>query len=87
MNGEAMLKQAAAVVANRRETYGDPAVAMANIARRWSITLDQPVTPAQVALCMIDLKLARLAHDPAHLDSLVDVAGYAAVLREVVDHD
>ena len=38
----------------------------------------------QVVLCLIDLKLARLAHDPAHLDSLRDIAGYAAVLREVV---
>jgi len=83
MNGESMLKQAAAVVANRRETYGDPVVAMPAIARRWSITLGRPVTPTQVALCLIDLKMARLVHDPAHLDSLVDVAGYAAVLKEV----
>jgi len=83
MNGESMLKQAAAVVANRRETYGDPVVAMTAIARRWSITLGRPVTPTQVALCLIDLKMARLVHDPAHLDSLVDVAGYAAVLKEV----
>jgi hypothetical protein len=34
-------------------------------------------------LCLIDLKLARLARPPKHLDSQVDVAGYAAVLREV----
>ena len=32
---------------------------------------------------LIDLKLARLAHDPRHLDSMIDVAGYAAVLKEV----
>lgn len=83
MNGEMLLRQAAAVVANRRETYGEPAPAMEAIAKRWSITLGQPVTAAQVALCLIDLKLARLSHDPNHLDSLVDVAGYAAVLREV----
>ena len=83
MSGELMLRQAAAVVANRRETYGDPVTSMTAIAQRWSITLDQPITPAQVALCLIDLKLARLAHQPDHLDSMVDVAGYAAVLREV----
>ena len=41
------------------------------------------VSPAQVALCMIDLKLARLAYDPRHVDSIVDVIGYAALLREV----
>jgi hypothetical protein len=83
MRGELMLRQAAAVVANRRETYGDPVTSMTAVARRWSITLDQPITPAQVALCLIDLKLARLAHRPDHLDSMVDIAGYAAVLREV----
>ena len=83
MNGEMMLKQAAAIVSNRRDTYGNPAVSMATIAKRWSITLDQPITPSQVALCLIDLKLARLAHDPQHLDSMIDIAGYAAVLKEV----
>ncbi|MGE3405078.1 MAG: DUF6378 domain-containing protein [Vicinamibacterales bacterium] len=84
MNGALLLKQAAAVVANRRETYGEPRVNVEAVARRWAITLGHPVTPAQVVLCLIDLKLARLAHDPGHLDSAVDVAGYAAVLREVV---
>jgi len=54
-----------------------------HVAARWSQVLGTPVTPAQVALCLIDLKLARLAHDPAHLDSMVDIAGYAACLREV----
>jgi hypothetical protein len=53
------------------------------IAQRWSITLGQPVTAAQVVLCLIDLKLARLRHDPAHADSILDIAGYAAVLQEV----
>jgi len=41
------------------------------------------VTPEQVVLCLIDLKLARLAHNPKHEDSILDVAGYAAVLQEV----
>jgi hypothetical protein len=46
-------------------------------------TLGTNVSPAQVALCLIDLKLARLIRDPKHLDSQVDVAGYAACLREI----
>jgi Domain of unknown function (DUF6378) len=46
-------------------------------------TLGTKVSPAHVVLCLVDLKLARLARDPKHLDSIVDVAGYAAVLREV----
>jgi len=29
------------------------------IATRWSVTLGREVTPAQVVLCLLDLKLAR----------------------------
>lgn len=83
MSGEAMLIEAARIVAERRVAYGQPATSMAAIAARWSVTLGV-VTPATVVLCLIDLKLARLAHDPAHTDSITDIAGYAAVLREVV---
>ncbi|MGZ5141345.1 MAG: DUF6378 domain-containing protein [Burkholderiales bacterium] len=84
MTGEEMLHSAARLVSDRRRSYGDPVVLMAAIATRWSITLGRPVNAGQVVLCLIDLKLARLAHDPTHLDSLRDIAGYAAVLREVV---
>ena len=83
MKGEVMLRQAARVVGQRRRAYGDPAASMATVAARWSVTLGHSVTPAQVVLCLIDLKLARLGHDPAYADSIRDVAGYAAVLQEV----
>jgi hypothetical protein len=83
MSGETMLQHAASVVAERRKIYGDPAASMAVVAKRWSITLGRAVTPAEVVLCLIDLKLARLGHDPKHQDSILDVAGYAAVLQEI----
>ena len=83
MSGETMQRHAASVVAERRKVYGEPAAAMAVVARRWSITLGRPITPAEVVLCLIDLKLARLGHDPKHQDSILDIAGYAAVLQEV----
>ena len=51
---------------------------------RWSITLGVTVTPQQVALCMIDLKLARLAHDPHYADGPIDVIGYAALIPEII---
>jgi hypothetical protein len=41
------------------------------------------VTPAQVVLCLLNLKLVRLAHDPKHMDSTADVIGYAALLPQV----
>lgn len=83
MTAAMVLRQAAAAIADRHKTYGDPAASMDAIARRWSVTLVRPITPAEVVLCLIDLKLARLAHNPRHVDSLVDVAGYAALLGEI----
>ena len=78
-----IVAEAQRVLTQRRATYGDPAASMATVAARWSVTLGHPVTPAEVMLCMIDLKLARLAHDPTHHDSVVDVIGYAALLPAV----
>lgn len=83
MNAEMMLKHAAGVVENRRRQYGEATALFDHIAKRWSLVLGAKVTPAQVALCLIDVKMARLARNPAHLDSIADVAGYAACLREV----
>jgi Domain of unknown function (DUF6378) len=83
MNAETFLEHAAGVVTRRRREYGEPADLFEHIAKRWSFTLGIKVSPAQVVLCLIDVKMARLARDPKHLDSQVDVAGYAACLREV----
>ncbi len=80
---EMFLKHVANVIAERSAQYGDAAGNMAAIAARWSATLGHEITPAQVVLCLLDLKLARLAHDPAHEDSAVDVCGYAALLTEI----
>jgi hypothetical protein len=83
MTSWSILGHTAKVLEERRDDYGDPAEQFRAIADRWSITLGTPVTPAQVALCMIDLKLTRLTYDPRHSDSVVDVIGYAALLREI----
>ena len=83
MNGAMLLQHAQGVIENRERSYGPAAESFTAIAARWSLVLGITVTPAQVALCLIDLKLARLTRDPTHLDSIVDVAGYAACLREV----
>ena len=81
MNGAMLLQHAAGVVEHRETVYGPPEHNFTTA--RWSLVLGITVTPAQVALCLIDLKMARLSRDPAHLDSIVDVAGYAACLRDV----
>jgi hypothetical protein len=41
------------------------------------------VTPEQVALCSIDVKIARAAVNPKQADTWIDIAGYAACGAEI----
>jgi hypothetical protein len=84
MTAEKLLAEAAAVVRDRRHTYGQPLDLFERVAARWSQVLRTKVTPAQVIVCLVDLKVARLSHDPRHLDSITDIAGYAGCLAEVL---
>jgi hypothetical protein len=77
-----MLLDAARTIAERGRIYGDAAANMAKTAQLWSLVLGVDVTPVQCALCLIQLKVARLLVTPDHSDSAVDIAGYAAVLCE-----
>jgi hypothetical protein len=86
MKAAALLEHAAGIVTRRRREYGDPTQLFEQIARRWSLTLGIDVSAAQAIACLIDVKMARLAHDPKHRDSISDIAGYAACLAEVL-HD
>ena len=52
---EALLEHAAGVVTWRRREYGEPIDLFEQVAQRWSLTLGTKISPAQVALCLIDL--------------------------------
>ena len=84
MKAEEFLEHAADVVTRRRRQYGAPVDLFERVAVRWSQVLRTKVTPAQVIVCLVDLKVARLTHDSRHLDSITDVAGYAGCLAEVL---
>jgi hypothetical protein len=84
MNAEQLLGHAADLVNRRRRAYGEPTALFERVAVRWSQVLGTKVTPSQVMVCLIDLKVARLSHDQRHLDSITDIAGYAGCLAEVL---
>lgn len=46
--------------------------------------LNTPLSAADVGMVMIGVKLGRLSHAPDHRDTQVDIAGYAALMSEVV---
>ena len=64
-------------VVSRGKTYGAVRSNHERIAAMWSVTVGKKVTPEQVAMMMVQVKLARLMETPDHTDSWVDIAGYA----------
>ncbi|WP_019204553.1 DUF6378 domain-containing protein [Tsukamurella sp. 1534] len=68
---------------SRRQEYGSPKDSFERIAQLWTITLGHAVTAHEVALCMAQLKIARLVQTPTGADSWIDLAGYAALGAEV----
>lgn len=79
-----MLQQAEDLIGGQRQQdYGNKLQNFSQIAMLWQGTLamklapGQRITPEDVALCMMQVKIARLAKSPDHKDSIVDVAGYA----------
>lgn len=73
----------------RQADYGDKLVNFSQIAMLWQGTLamklapGQSITPEDVALCMIQVKVARLAKSPDHSDSQLDIAGYIACMNKL----
>lgn len=86
MTPETICQEADRLVAtDRQDAYGHPAQDFARTARLWEPVLGLPpgsITPEQVALCMIQLKVSRLCHAYKR-DSAVDIAGYAKTLDMV----
>ena len=73
----------------RQANYGHPMFDFTRTARIWEVILDRPaghITPEQIGLCMIGVKIARYLHKPKR-DSLVDIAGYAKTVQMCADYE
>lgn len=75
----------------RQQDYGDKLQNFAQTAMIWQgilapkLQVTATITPEDVALLMIALKMSRLSKTPMHEDSWLDIAGYAgcaAILQE-----
>jgi hypothetical protein len=65
---------------DRQLDYGSPIEDFTKQAKMWSVILNTNVTPQQIAMCMIAVKLCRMTNSPRHKDSCVDIVGYARCL-------
>lgn len=84
MNRSMILSEADRLITgDRQDTYGDARAMHGRIAAYWAAHLDHPVSAADVAVMMGLLKLARASAAPAHEDSYIDAAAYAALAGEI----
>jgi len=85
---QSVLLEAEAIIhGQRRADYGGALESFDRVARLWAPLLGVEVTAEQVALCLIQLKVARalngLRSGALHRDSVVDIAGYAGCLEMI----
>lgn len=83
MNRDQLLDEAKSLInGDRADIYGDPTVNHVRIARMWSAYLGHDISAHDVAICFILTKVSRLAASASHMDSYIDIAGYAALAAE-----
>ena len=81
---EILIEARALITGDRAAQYGNAADNFNRISQGWSALLGVEISAHQVALCMMWLKMSRIAHKPGR-DSFVDIAGYAALGWECAD--
>ena len=75
----------------RAEQYGSALINHERIATIWNVLLQRKllnkITPEEVTMMMIGLKLARLSQDADQNDTWIAIIGYAALGGEIKDAD
>lgn len=84
-----VLREAAALITgDRQQDYGPPSVNFQRIADLWNVQFAELLrdgakfSPADVALGMAQVKMARAVQSPKR-DTFVDLAGYAGLAAEL----
>lgn len=71
----------------RAKDYGHPKINFQRIADLWNSYLryspNQELTPQDIGVLMVLLKVARLQQSPNNRDSLVDLAGYSGTIERL----
>jgi hypothetical protein len=79
------LREAATIIAGDRDVqYGGPEENFTRIAKIWSVIVGVEISPEDVAMMMVGLKVARYASKSGFQpDTWIDIAGYAGCGYEV----
>ena len=75
------------IMQDRGKVYGHPRINQGRISQRLSNLFDFPITDAQAALAMVEVKLSRIQETPSHIDSYVDCLAYIAIALELATEE
>lgn len=78
-----------AICYERKNVYGGAEDCFEDIANLWAMYLgdDAVITRTDVAVMLILMKVARAKANPLHMDSWVDICGYAAIAAELAEKE
>ena len=87
-NKEPMLtildKAKSLIFGDREKDYGKASENFTDIAKGWEVLFKTKITPEQVGLAMIWLKVCRGNNDNCSKeDTLIDISGYAACIEKI----
>ena len=77
--------KAASITEERGKEYPEPLADFTRVAMIKDALNNCKNPPVRHALEMIGVKMVRLAHNPDHIDSIIDIAGYARTIVMVLD--
>jgi len=75
------------ITQERGEDYGPPADSFREIMIMQSMVSGCKDPAVRHALNMICVKMVRLARTPDHIDSVIDIGGYARTIAIILDDD
>jgi hypothetical protein len=81
---EELLNNVQSTLVQRGSVYGSAEINHRRISELWSGYLDTYISPEQVAMCMLLVKVARLSQSSDHEDSLADLLGYGLIYHQIV---
>lgn len=83
-----ILKETAELInGERARNYGEPEESFDDIADYWSKYLKTLITPFDVGIMMILMKVSRGGRSRYHRDNIIDICGYASLVGGIYEKD
>ena len=80
------LDEIAAILTQRGSIYGSSSTNHERISELWSAYYGDYISPMQVSIMQLLVKVSRLAETANHKDSIKDIIGYAVIYNELYEN-